>query len=74
LGLNDESMYLPWILRLFEEYSFPMRQFFVLMDRLIDKTAVTEQRARQNPHWMQEVHTQHPVKLNVWAAIFGDNY
>uniref|UniRef100_A0A1B6KCB5 DUF4817 domain-containing protein n=1 Tax=Graphocephala atropunctata TaxID=36148 RepID=A0A1B6KCB5_9HEMI len=22
-----------------------------------------------NPHWMSECHTQHPPKLNVWAAI-----
>lgn len=23
----------------------------------------------ENPHWMQEAHTQHPQKLNVWAGI-----
>lgn len=25
-----------------------------------------------NPHWMEEAHTQHPQKLNVWAGILGD--
>lgn len=25
-----------------------------------------------NPHLMQEVHTQHPQKLNVWCGIFGN--
>lgn len=25
--------------------------------------------ATENPHWMQEYHTQYPEKLNVWAGI-----
>ncbi|KAJ8960141.1 hypothetical protein NQ318_003860 [Aromia moschata] len=24
--------------------------------------------SQENPHWMQEYHTQHPQKVNVWAA------
>lgn len=28
--------------------------------------------APQNPHWMIEVHTQFPQKVNVWAGIVGD--
>lgn len=28
--------------------------------------------ARENPHWMQEAHTQYPQKINVWAGIIGD--
>ena len=24
----------------------------------------------ENPHWMREVRTQHPQKLNVWAGLF----
>lgn len=26
--------------------------------------------SRENPHWIQEAHTQHPQKINVWAGIF----
>lgn len=25
----------------------------------------------QNPHWMEEVHTQRPQKVNVWCGIIG---
>ncbi|KAJ8935757.1 hypothetical protein NQ318_000230 [Aromia moschata] len=25
--------------------------------------------SQENPHWMQEYHTQHPQKVNVWAGI-----
>jgi transposase len=25
----------------------------------------------ENPHWMREVRTQNPQKLNVWAGLFG---
>ncbi|KAJ8949620.1 hypothetical protein NQ318_007383 [Aromia moschata] len=25
--------------------------------------------SQENPHWMQEYHTQHPQKVNVWAAV-----
>lgn len=25
----------------------------------------------ENPHWMEEMHTQHPQKVNVWAGIIG---
>lgn len=25
--------------------------------------------ANENPHWMEESHTQHPQKLNVWAGL-----
>ncbi|CAH1372527.1 unnamed protein product [Tenebrio molitor] len=27
---------------------------------------------RENPHWMQEIHTQYPQKVNVWARIIDD--
>ena len=27
--------------------------------------------APQNPHWMIDVHTQYPQKVNVWAGIVG---
>ncbi|KYN19914.1 hypothetical protein ALC57_07683 [Trachymyrmex cornetzi] len=23
----------------------------------------------ENPHWMKDIHTQHPLKINVWAGI-----
>ncbi|XP_018369530.1 PREDICTED: uncharacterized protein LOC108765352 [Trachymyrmex cornetzi] len=23
----------------------------------------------ENPHWMRDIHTQHPLKINVWAGI-----
>lgn len=26
-----------------------------------------------NPHWMEEVHTQRPQKINVWAGIVGQH-
>lgn len=26
----------------------------------------------QNPRWIEEAHTQHPEKLNVWAGIMGN--
>ncbi|KAJ8947969.1 hypothetical protein NQ318_021068 [Aromia moschata] len=29
--------------------------------------------SRENPHWMRELHTQNPEKVNVWAGIIGDN-
>lgn len=29
--------------------------------------------ARENPRWMEETHTQYPVKLNVWAGLVGDH-
>ncbi|KAJ8952614.1 hypothetical protein NQ318_004161 [Aromia moschata] len=25
--------------------------------------------SQENPHWMQEYHTQHPQKVNVWAGV-----
>ncbi|KAJ8960516.1 hypothetical protein NQ318_013800 [Aromia moschata] len=28
---------------------------------------------RDNPHWMRELHTQNPEKVNVWAGIIGEN-
>lgn len=28
--------------------------------------------ASENPHWMQEHHTQYPQKVNVWAGIVGN--
>ena len=28
--------------------------------------------SRDNPNWMEETHTQHPQKANVWAGIIGD--
>ncbi|KAJ8936770.1 hypothetical protein NQ318_017965 [Aromia moschata] len=27
--------------------------------------------SQENPHWMQEYHTQHPQKVNVWADYFA---
>ncbi|KAJ8937585.1 hypothetical protein NQ318_017654 [Aromia moschata] len=27
----------------------------------------------ENPHWMRELHTQNPEKVNVWAGIIGEN-
>lgn len=27
----------------------------------------------ENPHWIQEVHTQRPQKVNVWAGLVGNN-
>lgn len=27
--------------------------------------------SQTNPHWVQEGHTQHPLKLNVWAGIYN---
>jgi hypothetical protein len=29
--------------------------------------------ADRNPHWMEEVHTHHPQKINVWCGIIGRN-
>ncbi|KAJ8962772.1 hypothetical protein NQ318_001171 [Aromia moschata] len=29
--------------------------------------------SRQNPHWLRELHTQNPEKVNVWARIIGEN-
>lgn len=29
--------------------------------------------SRDNPHWMEELHTQYPQKVNVWAGILGNN-
>ncbi|KAJ8941334.1 hypothetical protein NQ318_004778 [Aromia moschata] len=29
--------------------------------------------SRENPHWMRELHTQNPEKVNVWAGIIGEN-
>lgn len=29
--------------------------------------------ANENPHWMRELHTQNPEKVNVWAGIIGDH-
>lgn len=26
-----------------------------------------------NPHWMEQVHTQHPQKVNVWCGIIGEH-
>ncbi|KAJ8962106.1 hypothetical protein NQ318_018060, partial [Aromia moschata] len=28
---------------------------------------------REYPHWMRELHTQNPEKVNVWAGITGEN-
>lgn len=28
--------------------------------------------SQNNPHWVQEAHTQHPQKLNVWAGIYNN--
>jgi hypothetical protein len=28
--------------------------------------------ARETPHWMQEIHTQYPQQVNVWARIIDD--
>lgn len=28
--------------------------------------------SRTNPHWMEELHTQHPQKINVWAGILNN--
>lgn len=28
--------------------------------------------SKENPHWAQVAHTQHPEKVNVWAGIFQD--
>jgi hypothetical protein len=28
--------------------------------------------ARENLHWMQEIHTQYPQKVNVWVGIIDD--
>lgn len=30
--------------------------------------------ARQNPHWVQTKHTQHPQKINVWVGIVGRQF
>lgn len=30
--------------------------------------------AQHNPHWMMQVHTQRPQKLNVWMGIVGDAF
>ncbi|KAJ8957744.1 hypothetical protein NQ318_017642 [Aromia moschata] len=29
--------------------------------------------SRENLHWMRELHTQNPEKVNVWAGIIGEN-
>ncbi|KAJ8946457.1 hypothetical protein NQ318_014445 [Aromia moschata] len=29
--------------------------------------------SRENPHWMRELHTQNPEKVNVWGGIIGEN-
>ncbi|KAJ8935862.1 hypothetical protein NQ318_015973 [Aromia moschata] len=29
--------------------------------------------SRENPHWMRELHTQNPEKINVWTGIIGEN-
>ncbi|KAJ8941074.1 hypothetical protein NQ318_003255 [Aromia moschata] len=29
--------------------------------------------SRENTHWMRELHTQNPEKVNVWAGIIGEN-
>ncbi|KAJ8951119.1 hypothetical protein NQ318_021563 [Aromia moschata] len=29
--------------------------------------------SRENPHWMRELHTQNPEKVNVWPGIIGEN-
>lgn len=28
--------------------------------------------SQNNPHWMEELHTQYPQKVNVWAGIVGN--
>lgn len=27
----------------------------------------------QNPHWMEQIHTQRPQKINVWCGIIGEH-
>ncbi|KAJ8936860.1 hypothetical protein NQ318_016039 [Aromia moschata] len=29
--------------------------------------------SRETPHWMRELQTQNPEKINVWAGIIGEN-
>lgn len=29
--------------------------------------------SRRNPHWMREVHTQRPQKINVWAGVINSH-
>jgi len=77
LHINDEACRLRWFHNV-NEKNYHFSKYILFSDECFFHNNGNVNRhnlhywATENPHWMQQAHTQVRWSVNVWAGIFGD--